>query len=191
MNSNYASFPDHELTLMVRNGDTRAFDHLFFRHLGTVLTRLRSGINRYEIVEDLVQETFIEAFVQLTQGKFRGESKFSTWITQIAFHKGADYLKIKSSKRHLVLWKNFLGTFEKFDEELNYEQEFQYRLSLIKSSMKALAPIDRKIIDMTYLEGKSKEQVMKTLNLSDGNYRKRKSMAISKIKETLGEAKVA
>lgn len=43
------------------------------------------------VAEDIVQETFLSALRSI--GKFRGKSKFYTWLCSIAYHKVADFYR--------------------------------------------------------------------------------------------------
>ncbi len=66
----------------VRQGDTVAFEKLYRRHGGRVFALcLRMSSNR-AVAEELTQETFIRAWQQI--GKFRGDSRFGTWLYRIA-----------------------------------------------------------------------------------------------------------
>ena len=75
--------------------DQQAFTRLVLRHQLVV----RSVISRYcrkdrFLIDDLVQETFLRAYLSLAN--FRQESKFSTWLYRIAVNLVADKFRRKS-----------------------------------------------------------------------------------------------
>lgn len=73
---------DHELATKIKNGDQNAFRQLFeqYQHLVFNISYRMSG-NREE-AEDTTQDVFIKIFHAI--GKFRGDSKLSSWIYRIA-----------------------------------------------------------------------------------------------------------
>ena len=85
--ANVRSFtdPDAALVEALKAGTSAAFDDLvkqFGRRLLNVAMKITK--NR-EDAEDVVQEAFLKVFKKI--GSFRGASKFSSWLTQIAINQ--------------------------------------------------------------------------------------------------------
>ncbi|WP_189418615.1 RNA polymerase sigma factor [Cellvibrio zantedeschiae] len=75
--------------------DQQAFARLMLRHQLVVRSLLaRCCRNDRHAVDDLVQETFLRAYLSLSS--FRSEAKFSTWLYRIAFNLVADKFRRKS-----------------------------------------------------------------------------------------------
>jgi len=75
--------------------DERAFAFLMWRHQLMVRSMLMRCCRRdSHSVDDLVQETFLRAYLSLAN--FRSEAKFSTWLYRIAFNIVADKFRRKS-----------------------------------------------------------------------------------------------
>lgn len=73
-----------ELVAAVRSGSEAAVRELV-RRLNPRLFRVARGIAPSDAeAEEIVQETYLTAFSQID--RFRGESRFSTWITRIAIN---------------------------------------------------------------------------------------------------------
>lgn len=87
---------DEVLVARYRAGDRSAFDVLYLRHKD----RLRGVMGRFVSdgadAEDLVQEAFLKAFRALP--RFRGESKFFTWLYQIAINTGINFIQRRSAE---------------------------------------------------------------------------------------------
>ena len=66
-----------------REGDARAFERLYRRHIERIhgLTRRMIGP---EMAEELTQDVFVRAWEKL--GTFRGESAFGTWLYRLAIN---------------------------------------------------------------------------------------------------------
>jgi RNA polymerase sigma-70 factor (ECF subfamily) len=70
-------------------GDTEAYAALVKEHQKMVHAVAFRMTGSLADAEDLTQETFLRAFRQL--GSFRAESKFSTWLCQIAVNLGLNW----------------------------------------------------------------------------------------------------
>ncbi len=65
-------------------GDTRALETLFRRHLDTTYAFARRFLDSREDAEEAASETWLRAGRALRAGRFRGESRFKTWLLGIA-----------------------------------------------------------------------------------------------------------
>lgn len=86
---------DTALVDAVRRGEISAFDKLFLRHERRVLAVVRKITRNREDAEDVVQESFFRAYLHLDA--FRGDARFSTWMTRIAMNQAFMFLR---RKRH-------------------------------------------------------------------------------------------
>ncbi|OEY65396.1 RNA polymerase sigma factor [Marinobacter sp. X15-166B] len=76
--------PETDLVELARGGDEAAVRELI-RRMNPRLFRIARGIvDRDSIAEEVVQEAYLIAFTRIDE--FRGEAKFSTWITRIALN---------------------------------------------------------------------------------------------------------
>ncbi|HIB55271.1 MAG TPA: sigma-70 family RNA polymerase sigma factor [Nitrospirales bacterium] len=73
---------DRETVMRFQQGDVDAFDELARKYSPRVYNLGVRMCGSHEIAKDLMQETLISAFRGLD--RFRGESKFSVWLFQIA-----------------------------------------------------------------------------------------------------------
>lgn len=79
------------------DGDHRSFLHLVRRHQNRVYRFLLKHINHVADAEDLAQDTFIEAYLNLAN--FRGDSTLATWLLGIALNKARNYLNRAPERR--------------------------------------------------------------------------------------------
>jgi RNA polymerase sigma-70 factor (ECF subfamily) len=81
----WKSLSDDEIIARVRMGETALYE-LIMRRYDQRLYRITRAILRDENeAEDVLQESYIRAYVHLDQ--FAGHAKFSTWLTKIAIHE--------------------------------------------------------------------------------------------------------
>jgi RNA polymerase sigma-70 factor, ECF subfamily len=85
-----------ELIHRAKKGDEHAFRALYDSHQGRVFIT----INRMLLNDDTSQWVALETFTKVWKNlaRFKGNSKFSTWVTRIAINEARMY--IRSQKRH-------------------------------------------------------------------------------------------
>ncbi len=98
-----------ELIERVCRGDKEAFYCLVQPCERGVFTAAMSILNNANDAEEVAQEAVLKAFTALP--RFRGESKFSTWLIQITINEAR--LKLRKDRRHL---------YESIDEQQSDEE---------------------------------------------------------------------
>lgn len=82
---------DRLLIQQIREGDTRAWDHLIARFEGRLLAFVRRRLTDRSASEDIVQETFIGFLTSLPN--FDERRELQTYLFTIASHKLTDHLR--------------------------------------------------------------------------------------------------
>ena len=87
---------DYRLVQRVLKGDRKSFDLLVLRYQ----QRVTAVVGRYNLsseeIKDITQETFIKAYRSID--RFRGDSKFYTWLYRIAINSTKNHLIAKSRR---------------------------------------------------------------------------------------------
>ena len=91
---------EYELIRRVREGDKEAFYGLVGPYERAVFFAARSVLNNDADAEEAAQEAVLKAFMHIEE--FRGESKFSTWLVQIAINEA----RMKLRKEHRQLYES-------------------------------------------------------------------------------------
>jgi RNA polymerase sigma-70 factor (ECF subfamily) len=76
--------PDADLVELARDGDQVAFRLLVERHQRMVLARARQLLANPSDVDDIMQESFLRAFIAL--GQLRDPDRFAGWLAGIVFN---------------------------------------------------------------------------------------------------------
>ncbi len=82
---------DRAIIQRVKAGDYDAFEALVEKYQGRIYRHLRKMVNDTSHAEDLLQETFLNAYRGLRG--FEGGSTFSTWLFRIATNTALMYLR--------------------------------------------------------------------------------------------------
>ena len=82
---------DTELVRLAQRGEGRAFDILVERYQVKVTHLVYRYVKDTDTALDLVQDIFFKAFRNLV--RFKGESKFSSWLFRVAVNDCIDHLR--------------------------------------------------------------------------------------------------
>jgi len=91
---------DQIIINQILEGDTNAFSVLVDRYKDLVFTLAIRMVKNREEAEEVSQDTFIKVYKSLS--KFKGNSKFSTWIYKVAYNTCLDRLKKIKREYHVV-----------------------------------------------------------------------------------------
>jgi RNA polymerase sigma-70 factor (ECF subfamily) len=90
---------DTELVSSAREGDPASFEALVNKHQKKMLNIAFRLVGDYEEACEIVQDAFLSAYRNL--GSFRGDAKFSTWLTTITLNHSKNRLKqLRSRRKH-------------------------------------------------------------------------------------------
>ena len=91
--------PDPQLVAAAQTGDLDAFSDLVRRYQGHVWRLARQLVRDDGVADDVTQDAFVRAYRFLP--RYRGESKFSTWLFSIARNCALDELRRVERRRRL------------------------------------------------------------------------------------------
>lgn len=173
---------DATLIAQVRAGNEHANRFLIDKYKNLVWHLVLRMVDQPEDAEDLCQEIFLRVFRDI--GKFRGESKLSTWIGAISYNMSITYLR-KKRKNIMISVDDYLPVAwgkpaaESADEALD------------KSSMKKIVhhvidslPLQyRTVITLFYLEEMSYKEIEEITGMPDGTIKSYLSRGRQAIRE--------
>ncbi|MGB5244226.1 MAG: RNA polymerase sigma factor [Lutimonas sp.] len=138
----------------------------------------RTYTNNESAHKDLFQEITIQLWKAYP--KFRGESKFSTWMYRVAFNTAISLYR--KNKRDLDTGPLFDNMKELEYKEYNDEQDKQ--LDLLYKAIHSLNDIE-KALALMYLEDKSYNEIANTLGITEINARVKMNRTKTKLKNIL------
>ncbi len=138
----------------------------------------RSYTNNETAHKDLFQEITIQLWKAYP--KFRGDSKFSTWMYRVAFNTAISlYRKSKRSIETTQIYDNL-----KELEFQDYDDTKDKQLQLLYNAIYSLNDIE-KALALLYLEDKSYKEISITLGISEVNARVKMNRTKTKLKNIL------
>ena len=156
----------------------RKFVELLQKHQNIVHKICSLYTNDSDAHKDLFQEITIQLWKAYP--KFRGDSKFSTWMYRVGLNTSITLYR-KSLRR--VESQNIEAVAYKLSYE-EYDDTRDEQLKLIYTAVHKLNDIDKGIVFL-YLENKNYREISETLGISEVNARVRMNRIKTKLKTQL------
>ena len=153
----------------------RAFDQL--------VTKYQSPIRRFflnqtlgdeQLSDDLAQETFIKAYLNIT--KFKGLSGFSTWLFRIAYNVHYDYRR----SQHLTVDMDSQAV-----QALHTGRGGEVEKSDIYQALRLLKEEERTCITLQLIDGYPIDQIAKIMGMPSGTVKSHLSRGKEKLADYL------
>jgi len=126
--NNYTDFEDLKLIELSIDGDKRALQALIVRHQLFVYNLALKMVGNVRDAEDLTQEVFIKTITSLS--KFKGDSKFTTWLYRITVNHFINSKK-QSSKLKNLTFENYFDSIDNVpSSNLNEQEEKELKDSI-------------------------------------------------------------
>ena len=136
-------------------------------------------LNNREEAEDMLQESFNEAFLKLKS--FRYESSFGAWLKRIVINKCINAIK---KKKPDIIFTDDIHNHEAIDETIDYN-DIKMNVEKIHNAIEQLPDGYRMIFSLYLLEGYDHAEIAQILNISESTSKSQYLRAKLKIKELL------
>jgi len=154
----------------------------FIKELETNQNIIHKICKAYTNNSDDHKDLFQEITIQLWKAydKFRGESKFTTWMYRVALNTAISLYR--KSKRSIQTDELFPNSKELKYEEFNDTTERQ--LEALYKAIHQMSDIEKALI-LLYLEDKSYKEIANCLGITEVNARVKMNRSKTKLKELL------
>lgn len=176
-----SAIDDYQLIQSIKNGEPRAYAILVDRYKDLVYTLAYRMVRNREEAEEVAQDSFVKVYKSLD--KFKGDSKFSTWIYRIAYNTSLD--RIKKNKKHYNdvpindYTYNQLDTIDNALENMISAEKSK----MIKDCIQKLPEESGVLLTLFYFDELSLEEISKIVNIEANTvkvklFRARKKLAV-------------
>lgn len=99
---NFKVMTDDMLVAHYLDGNSKAFDELLNRHKDKLYSYIFFLVRSREVAEDIFQETFVKAIVNMQQRRYSAEdNKFYAWLTRIAHNLVIDLFRQERNENQI------------------------------------------------------------------------------------------
>ena len=158
---NISKRSDEDIVKIVRRKDKEAYSEIIKRYGEKLLRYADYLINDSDMAGDIVQESFIKAYVNLNG--FDTKKKFSSWIYRIVHNEAMN--AVKKQKKSVPMYEDF-----DIDSGVDLEDEIIVKEMKDKTHncLSQMPVIYREPLSLFYLEEKSYEEIGDILRIPAG-----------------------
>ena len=172
-----------ELVLSAKNGNKKAFDKLYELTSNEVWFTCVSLLKDEENAKDIMQETYITAFLKLDT--LKDEEKFCGWLTAIATNKSKNKLKGKVEYQiddEVLIAKTETDELMLPEEYINKAEKRKVLLQIIEDT---LSFNQYQTVLMFYFDEMSISEIAQALEISEGTVKSRLNSSRAKMKTAI------
>ena len=172
-----------ELVLSAKNGNKKAFDKLYELTSNEVWFTCVSLLKDEENAKDIMQETYITAFLKLDT--LKDEEKFCGWLTAIATNKSKNKLKGKVEYQiddEVLIAKTETDELMLPEEYINKAEKRKVLLQIIEDT---LSFNQYQTVLMFYFDEMSISEIAQGLAISEGTVKSRLNSSRAKMKTAI------
>ena len=169
-----------ELVLSAKNGNKKAFDKLYKLTSNDVWFTCVSLLKDEENAKDIMQETYITAFLKLDT--LKDEEKFCGWLTAIATNKSKNKLKGKVEYQiddEVLIAETETDELMLPEEYINKAEKRKVLLQIIEDT---LSFNQYQTVLMFYFDEMSISEIAQGLEISEGTVKSRLNSSRAKMK---------
>ncbi|WP_300568275.1 RNA polymerase sigma factor [Flavobacterium sp.] len=175
-----ANIEDQHYINLILNGNPNAFAALVDRYKNMVYTLALKMVSNKEAAEEIAQDTFIKIYNSLN--KFKGESKFSTWVYKITYNTCLDSLKKSKKEEKTSYIEDFSEHQTKEMDNILDTIDDKERNQVIQDCIEKLPNDEAFLLTLYYFDNQSVDEISKVMDNSVSNikvklFRTRKKLA--------------
>ena len=179
---------DERLVAVAKLGDRSAFAELWKLHSKSAFTKVYQITKNRADTEDVMQDTWIKAFIHLNT--FDGRAKFSTWLTRIAINSALMALRKRRSRPEASLESTDGETWqirEIVDKTKDVEEQYLNRegVERLRRAICRLNPQLRAVVEIQQSEDGQVKEIAELAGISTSAAKSRLSRARNVLRRAL------
>ncbi len=160
-----------------KNGDRNSQYELYERYVDAMYNIGIRMLGSKEDAEDIVQDSFVEAFKNL--GSFKYQSTFGAWLKRIVINKCINHLKVK----RIAITPLDAHEFHLTEEKI--EKVDAIDIQKVKIGIEKLPPGYKQIINLYLIEGYDHIEIGEVLGISTSTSKSQYHRAKKKLVEII------
>jgi RNA polymerase sigma factor (sigma-70 family) len=170
------AYSENELVDLLKSGSKQAFDYLYEKYSGAIYSVILSIVADQEYANDVLQETFVKIWKQ-SASYDANKGRLYTWMIQIARNSALDLVRTKKfqvSKQNRELPE---AVYEQGVAGINPDSIG------LRSVVGKMKQEHRELIELSYFQGFTQEEISEKLNLPLGTVKTRLRAALIQLRK--------
>lgn len=173
---------DEALIARITAGHSDLYGILYDRYADKVYRKCLSFVKNEQIAQDNVQDIFLKVFYQLS--KFKGKSKFSTWLYAITYNYCVEFYRKNTRYSHVDIEER-LDLSD--DDEAEEKELLSFRSDQLARALDQVSPEDKVILLMKYQDDMPIKEIMEHFKLAESAVKMRLARARKRVKNLIIE----
>jgi RNA polymerase sigma factor (sigma-70 family) len=181
---NFEQYSDYEIIQKIVEGEIALFEILIRRYNSFLYKTGRSYNYNHEDTQDLMQDTFIDAYTNLS--KFENRSSFKTWLIRVMLNNCFKKKQKFSFKNEIANELNdkstpmFSSNKDTDTNKIVLNRELSF---VIEDALKQVPEDYRLVFSLREINGLNVKETAEALNISEANVKVRLNRAKSMLKK--------
>jgi len=182
---------ERSLIRRAQRGDRAAFDSLVRRYDQEVLRMALRIVQSHEEAQDLYQEAFLKVYRSI--GRFRLDSKFSTWLYRVVMNVCLDHLRRQKSRGETQMPEgedgqpDYLQSIPESRAALHPGRSYEARVigDRLQLAMTRLSPRERVVFELKHCQGMKLREIGELCGTSEEAAKNSLFRALQKLRTDL------
>ena len=160
---------DDQLVAAYADGNNEAFDVLLNRHQSYIFSYIMRLIKDADMSNDIFQETFVKAIMNIRQGRYTGDGKFQAWLTRIAHNLIIDFFRQEKNVPTVSTDNEEVNVLNRRDLSEGTVEDAIIDCQImddVQSLVSALPDDQRKVVEMRYYQNMSFKEIAERSGVS-------------------------
>lgn len=185
---------DEQLVATYSKGNNSAFDILLERHKQNVFNYIFFTVKDKDLADDIFQDTFIKAIVNIKQGRYTENGKFRAWISRIAHNLIIDHFRQEKNENTISNDEtpvDLLNNPSLCDETIEDRLIFDQISCDVRRLVAYLPESQREVLEMRYYQDMSFKEIAEQTGVSINTALGRMRYAILNVRKMAEDNKIA
>lgn len=189
----FETLTDDQLVAAYAKGNNEAFDALLSRHQSYIFTYIQRLIKDVDLANDIFQETFVKAIMNIRQGRYTGDGKFQAWLSRIAHNLIIDFFRQEKNTPTVSTDNDEVNVLNRKDlsegtiEDAIIDDQI---LDDVARLVSTLPDDQRRVVEMRYYENMSFKEIAERSGVSINTALGRMRYAILNMRRRAKEADI-
>lgn len=160
---------DELLVAEFMSGNDKAFDVLLQRHKDKLYTYILYIVKNNDLADDVFQETFVKAIMQMRQGKYEHKGKFGAWIMRITHNLLIDVFRTEKSNQFVYdeeAEKAWMDQAARNTDSFENEESEEVMFKKLHIMINQLPVNQREVVNMYYYQDMSFKEIAAATSVS-------------------------
>jgi len=155
----------------------KAFEAVVNQYGQQLYWQIRRMVISHEDADDILQETFVKAWMNISQ--FEGRAQLSTWLSRIAINQTLDFLRKQRLQTQSLEQVPYTAASIKADTYFDGDQA----QAALYEAIAQLPDVQRTVFNLRYFEEMPYSQISQILQTSEGALKASYHIAAEKVKQ--------